>query len=421
MTTLVAAFSTINLVPFTSSRLAAQFGMPLKPSVILLRWPVVILSAYLLLYPRAAYLSVLVYHTFILFYVASNVSLYFVGEDRFATWSFYYPLVVADTIVLTISLLVNGYADTNFYIAFFLIIITSCIIDDAKLRAVVSIVASAVYASLVLEAAESVHASVFLRIPFLFVVSLYYGCFTQFIRAEKVLRAEMEQRGEAQKEILDVLSHELRTPLNVIGGYVESLKNGIWGAVNPEQSKALEVVRAQSANLITLVESLVDLTRLESSQLPVKQEEISMGDFFRELRLKYEYALEKPVTLCWSIPENLPNITTDKVKLIVIFQNLINNAIKFTSEGEIRIAASRSPSGRTLKFQVADSGTGIPSEKLPHIFEKFYQVDRTSTRALDGLGLGLYIVKVFTDVLGGKITVDSHFNRGSTFTLSLPV
>ncbi len=421
MTTSMAGSTTINLVPFTSARMAARFGMPLKPSVILLRWPVVIVCAYLLLYPQENYLSVLLSHVSIILYVASNVGLYFMGEEKFATWSFYYPLVVADTIVLTMSLLVNGYADANFYVTFFLLIIASCIIDDAKLRAVASIVASAIYAVIVWQSGEGVHTSVFLRIPFLFVISLYYGYFTQFIRADKTLRTEVEQKSEAQKEILDVLSHELRTPLNLIGGYVESLKNGVWGTVNPEQNKALEVIVAQSGNLMTLVNSLVDLTGIESSELSIKQEEIALGDFLRDMRLKYEYDLEKPVTLRWSIPPDLPVIKSDKGKLTIVLQNLINNAIKFTHKGEIRIAAGSSAGGKNFTFQVADTGIGVPESQLPHIFEKFYQVDRTSSRNFEGLGLGLYIVKLFTDVLGGKIEVDSEVNRGSTFTLTLPV
>jgi signal transduction histidine kinase len=301
----------------------------------------------------------------------------------------------------------------------FLLILATCIIDDAKLRAVASLLASALYAALVFESSESIHASLFLRIPFLFVVSLYYGYFTQLIRTEKTLKAEAEKRNEAQREILDVLSHEFRTPLHVINGYVESLKNGIWGEVNSDQEKALRVVIGQSGHLRSLVESLIDLTRIDSGDFRVDRQDIALTEFLRDLERQYSYDLQKPVTLRWTIPPDLPVIKSDKMRLTVVLENLISNAVKFTEAGEIRVSVSCSQ--KTVDIQVADTGIGIPNDQLPHIFEKFYQGDRTSTRHIGGLGLGLYIVKVFTDLLGGNIEVKSEVNRGSTFTLSLPI
>lgn len=421
MTTSIPTSKTIHLFPFTSSQLAARFGMPLKPSVILLRWPVVIVCAYLLLYPAVEYLPAALSHVFIILYVASNVTLYFIGEEKFATWSFYYPFVVTDTIVLTLSLTMNGYAETNFYITCFLLIIASCIVDDAKLRAVASVLASLIYTALLLQSTGTPHESVFLRIPFMFVVSLYYGYFTQFVRTEKTLRQEAEQRSRGQKEILDVLSHELRTPLSVIGGYAQALQSGTFGKVQPEQDKALSGIIRQSDNLLTLVNSLIDLTRIQSSELSITQEDVALGEYLDELRLNYEYDLGKPVTIRWSVPPNLPVIKSDRIKLNIVLQNLINNAIKFTPEGEIRISVACSPDKKTLEFQVADTGIGIPESECSLIFEKFHQADRTSTRHYEGLGLGLYIVKAFTDVVGGQIKVDSEIDRGSTFTLSLPI
>jgi signal transduction histidine kinase len=415
----MAESKSIDLIPFTSSRLTARFGMPLKQSVILLRWPLVIVCAYLLLFPLEDYLPALLTNSIVVVYISSNVGLYFVGEEKFATWAFYYPIIVADTIILTVSLLLNGYADTNFYITLFLLILATCIIDDAKLRAVASLLASALYAALVIQSSESIHASLFLRIPFLFVVSLYYGYFTQLIRTEKALKAEAEKRSEAQREILDVVSHEFRTPLQVISGYVESLRNGIWGEVNSDQDKALRVVIGQSGHLMTLVASLIDLTRIDAGDFRVDQQNIALGEFLYDLKRQYSYELQKPVTLRWTIPPDLPVIKSDKVRLTVVLQNLISNAVKFTETGEIHISASCSQ--KRVEIHVADTGIGIPNDQLSHIFEKFYQGDRTSTRSIGGLGLGLYIVKVFTDLLGGNIEVKSDVNKGSTFTLSLPI
>jgi signal transduction histidine kinase len=207
----------------------------------------------------------------------------------------------------------------------------------------------------------------------------------------------------------------------VIGGYAQALQSGTFGKVQPEQEKALLGIVRQSDNLLTLVNSLIDSTRIQSSELSITQEDIILGEYLDELRLNYEHDLGKPVTMRWSVSSDLPVMRSDRVKLNIVLKNLINNAIKFTREGEIHISAGCSPNKKTFEFKVADSGVGIPATELSLIFEKFHQADRSATRPYEGLGLGLYIVKAFTDAVGGQIKVESEINRGSTFTLSLPI
>ncbi len=411
---------TIELLPFASEKVAARFGMPLKPSVILIRWPVVIICSYLLLYPSEQYLPELFFQAFILLYVASNVALYFVDEKGFTSWAFYYPLVITDTIVLTLSLIINGYAETDFYLTFFLLIIVSCIFEDAKLRAVVAILAPVIYAGLLFRSSQNIHPSVFLRLPFLFVISLFYGYFTQFIRTEKALREEAEQRIRGRKEALDIVSHEFRTPLNLIGGYAQALKDKTLGDINSQQDAALAKILRQSDNLLHVVSSVLDLARIEAEELVVQRESIVLATFLEELKTNYE-TLEKAVSMRWSWPADLPAIQCDRAKLTIILQNLINNAIKFTDRGHIEVSARQTADKKGVEIAVADSGIGIPKEALPIIFEKFRQADSSSTRVHGGVGLGLHIVKVFTELIGGSIAVKSEPGQGSTFTLSLPI
>ncbi len=413
----------IKLFPSTSNstQLAMRLGMPLKPSVILLRWPVVIICAYLLLYPAVDYLQPAVLQLFIVLYVVSNVALYFVREEKFATWSFYYPLVVLDTIALTVSLVSNGYAESNFYIAFFLVIIMSCIVDDPKLRAVGAILACLIYVALLLQLTGSIHPSAFLRTPFLFVVSLYYCFFTQFTRTERNLRYEAEQRSRGQKEILDILSHELRTPLSVITGYAQALQSGNLGPIAARQGAAFAGIIRQSNHLLTMVNSLIDLTRIQSNELWLKQEEVGLRGLLEELKMNYDLSDDKQVPVKWTIAPDLPVISSDKERLWIVLSNLVNNAVKFTHQGEIRVSACCSADKKTFEFEVADTGIGIAENDLMHIFDKFQQADRSSRRNYDGLGLGLHMVKVFTDLSGGNISVQSEVNRGSTFRMTLPL
>ncbi|MGB7947080.1 MAG: hypothetical protein WCH75_05310, partial [Candidatus Binatia bacterium] len=123
------AGKTIDLFPFGSSQLAVPFGMPVKASVVLIRWPVVIICAYLLLYPSSQALPQSISHALVLLYIASNVALYFVGDDRFLSPSFYYPIVILDTAVLTASLVINGNVEADFYLTYFLLVIICCIFE----------------------------------------------------------------------------------------------------------------------------------------------------------------------------------------------------------------------------------------------------------------------------------------------------
>jgi signal transduction histidine kinase len=412
---------TINLFPFTSAKLTERFGMPLKPSVILIRWPVVIICSYLLLYPSVEYLPAAFFYAFILLYIFSNVALYFLNEERFASWSFYYPLVVADTLVLTLSLIINGHAESDFYLTFFILIILSCIFEDPKMRAVVSVLAPVIYITVLFRSPETIHPSVLLRLPFLFVVSLFYGYFTQFIRTERALREEAEQMSRGKTEILDIVSHEFRTPLNLISGYAQAVRSKMLGDVTPEQEEALGKILRQSDNLLYMVNGILDLARIEAGELSLRSEEIAFSDYFQEFKMRYITALEKPVSLQWSIASDLPKIRSDKAKLTIILQNLINNAIKFTEKGTVKVSVRKAADNKAVEFEVADTGIGIPRDAIPVIFEKFRQADSSSTRAYGGVGLGLHVVKVFTELLGGSIAVKSERDRGSTFTLLLPI
>ncbi|MGE5303390.1 MAG: sensor histidine kinase [Alphaproteobacteria bacterium] len=412
---------TIDLFPFASSPSASGFGMPAKASVILIRWPVVIICSYLLLYPVQQDLPESLLHPFILLYIGSNVGLYFVNEKQFASARFYSPLVLADTLVLTLSLVVNGQIEADFYLAYFLLIIICCIFENPRILALISFLAPIVYGLLLFRSTGNPNPSVYLRLPFLFIIALFYGYFTQLVRAQKRLKQEAEQRIQGKKEMLDIVSHEFRTPLTLITGYAQAVKARVFGAVTNEQEEALGKILRQSDNLLYMVNAMLDLARIDGGEVSAERGGFSVGELLRELRVDHESPLDKPVTLQWLIPDDLPTMCTDKAKLRIILQNLINNAIKFTDEGIIQVSARQTADRKRIEFEVADSGIGISKETVPFVFDKFRQADSSSTRQRGGVGLGLHIVRVFTESLGGTVSVKSQLGKGSTFTLVLPV
>ncbi|HXG51620.1 MAG TPA: ATP-binding protein [candidate division Zixibacteria bacterium] len=230
---------------------------------------------------------------------------------------------------------------------------------------------------------------------------------------------DLERANRVKDEFLSVMSHELRTPLNVISGYAKLVEDGMLGEVNPEQVNALEKVSRHASELLVMVNSIMDATKIEAGAVVVECEDFSLSEFLQDLAYLYDYPLPKNLSLEWNYQPDLPRIRSDRGKLKHVMQNLINNALKFTEAGRVVVSARRTAEDR-VELEVSDTGIGIAPADLPSIFDKFRQVDSSRTRSQGGVGLGLHIVKTFVQMLGGTIRVESQLGKGSTFTITLP-
>ena len=236
---------------------------------------------------------------------------------------------------------------------------------------------------------------------------------------EKTL--ELEAANRAKDEFLGVMSHELRTPLNVIKGYAEVTKEKTFGELNPEQEYALEKISSHATDLAHMINSILQVTTIEANTVKVEWRELNPSDILDELQSDYRVRANKALEISWDYPAYLPLLATDDEKLKAILQNLINNALKFTEKGTIRVSARHVLDAQAIEFKVADTGLGIAQDKLPLVFDMFKQADSSATRKHDGVGLGLYIVKKFVDLLGGTIAVQSKLGEGSTFAVAFPL
>ena len=232
---------------------------------------------------------------------------------------------------------------------------------------------------------------------------------------------ELRSAHKIKDEFLRVVSTELKTPLNVITGYADMFSEGLLGTLTPIQEKAVETVAKQSKELQGLIDTVLQVSNMEAETLHVELHEVNLWEFFSELRSTYDGPLGKNVKLVWTYPYDMPSVQADRGKLKHILENLINNALKFTEHGTVTVSARYLASKRLLEFKIADTGVGIPQEQLSTVFEKFRQVKGANpSMPHGGVGLGLYIVKKYMDLLGGKIYVESHAGEGSTFTLLIP-
>jgi PAS domain S-box-containing protein len=240
-----------------------------------------------------------------------------------------------------------------------------------------------------------------------------------FALANAKLLKELEDSNRLKEDFVGTMSHELRTPLNILFGYTEMLRDGFYGPLTAAQADILKRVEQNVRELQTLVTTTLDLSRLQSQRVPLTVQVLQVAELIEELVGETEQLATKPnVTLEWKIPQHLPPLRTDKIKLKMVLKNLLANALKFTEEG--RVTLSVGSQGIGVTFSVADTGPGIAPEVLPFIFEPFRQGGNFSTRSQGGVGLGLYIVRQLLNLLGGTVAVDSSLGQGSTFRVWIP-
>ncbi|HEX8395423.1 MAG TPA: HAMP domain-containing sensor histidine kinase, partial [Longimicrobium sp.] len=240
-------------------------------------------------------------------------------------------------------------------------------------------------------------------------------------RSFRTMTARLRELDRLKAEFVSVASHEIKTPLSVIRGYVTLLADGIYGPVSDKQRTTLEAVNSQADRLTRLVHRLLDVSRFEAGGGRLELREIDLREFFDELTsgfqvLAMQNGIEFPVRLAGDLPATL---TGDEDRLNEVLGNLLSNSFKFTPRGgTIRVEAERCPDG--ICIEVEDSGVGIPADKLPRIFEKFYQVDNDAQPRSVGSGLGLAISREIVEAHGGTISAESQEGRGTRFRVVLP-
>ena len=229
---------------------------------------------------------------------------------------------------------------------------------------------------------------------------------------------ELRQVETSRREFVSNVSHELRTPLSSIKAMAETLEDGGLGdpSINADFVKRIHI---EADRMTTLVNDLLELTSLQSGQADMKPEQVDIASVIREEGNRYvQVARGLGIEANVSVPEDLPRVVAQEDRMRQVVRNLLDNALKFTPEdGWIDLSASASHD--TVEVRVSDNGLGIPPESLPHIFERFYKVERS--RRNEGSGLGLAIVKNIVQAYGGEVSVESREGEGSTFSFTLAV
>jgi signal transduction histidine kinase len=231
---------------------------------------------------------------------------------------------------------------------------------------------------------------------------------------------QFQAASRIKTEFLGMMSHELRTPLHAVVGFNDILREELFGPLTPKQRDAVDRIACNAQDLLGLIEATLDIAKLDRGQVPLKRGEIHPEDLMRQIESGTPILRRKrSIEFAWHVAPDVAALQTDAGKLKIVVKNLVENAVKFTEQGSVKVEVRNSKGG--VEFSIADTGIGIAPEVQSAIFEPFRQIEHHLTRRYGGAGLGLYITRRLLEAIGGSVSVQSEPGKGSVFRVWVPV
>ncbi|CAA9272124.1 MAG: hypothetical protein AVDCRST_MAG93-2684 [uncultured Chloroflexia bacterium] len=242
----------------------------------------------------------------------------------------------------------------------------------------------------------------------------------QYERELQLARRKAEEALALRNQFLSLASHELKTPLTTVIGYIELLqrRTGKDNTLSERDQRTLQLIADQTQRLNKMIMSLFDISRIETGQLSIERGSVDVCALVKRVVADVQVTLvERLIEVC--CPDDPLIIQGDDLRLEQVFQNLLQNAVKYSPRNAPIGVVVRQHEG-WIRVAVQDQGIGVPQADLPHLFERFYRADNVEPAKINGLGIGLYVVKQIVELHGGEVMVESVEGEGSTFTVSLP-
>ncbi len=389
-------------------------------TIVLLRWVLIIASAYLMLFRSESPAVDSLQALFVVFVLASNLVVNRFPDRWLESRAFDMGLVLFDTTWVTVTLAwTPGHSD-DFFLMYFLVLFVAALGESLRTILASAVVIAGVYGWGLTRhiGLAAVDSTAFLRMVFLFVVALFYGYFVTSIRSRRRETEEAHALERAKTDLLAAVSHDLRGPLSNVENYAMMLLAGEFGPIAPEPREVIGRLQADTHRLMTLVLNCLDATRIEAGRLELQTSQLQLNDLVVEaVQLAAAQAANKRIALNTSLDPALPTIVGDITHLGRVASNLLGNALKYTPDGgAVTVRTYHDPTG--VQLEVSDTGPGIPPAEQEAIFQKYERL-RGSKRQ-PGTGLGLFIVNTIVSEHGGSVRVASTPGCGATFTVCLP-
>ena len=270
------------------------------------------------------------------------------------------------------------------------------------------------------------------QVPYLLIMPFVYGVFVKrsnefksridYVKTEelKILREQAQNASKAKSDFLANMSHELRTPLNAIIGYSEMLMEEAEDDGLDTYSDDLSKINSSGEHLLTLINDILDLSKIEAGKMELHIEVFELEKHLSQIEATAKPLVEKNGNkFVIEKPDNIKKLTNDQTKLRQILFNMLSNAAKFTKKGTVTLAITEN--GDDIKFAVIDTGIGMNEEQLGKVFEEFTQAESSTSKDYGGTGLGLPISKMMTEMMGGRMDVESEEGKGTTFSITIPI
>jgi signal transduction histidine kinase len=421
-----------------------HFGGGRRGLFLLLRYLFIVAASYLLLFQGSTLHIVPSHALMIAVALGSNVALSLAGPEMVFSWYVEAPVLIADTLWVSWAIHSLGVTGPEFFLLYFFVLCLAAIGESLSLVLFGATLVSAVNIYFSAQGTLWTTANV-LYVIFFFAVALFYGHVISEIKRErqradrgfawaKDLEARVAERtaqlsrlyaeslavNRQKSEFMANISHELRTPLGIILGYSELLVDPETRLTAEEREHMLRRICSAAHSELRLVDSVLDLGLIEAGKLPANNRPLRLDRFVADLQQRPWQPLGSTLALRWCVPAKLPVIETDAAKLTIILDSLIENALKFTQQGTVTLTLTDFPTKRQVEFRIDDTGPGIDGKDLSTIFEAFRQLDSSSTRRHEGLGIGLAMVQRYATLLGATINVTSTLGSGSSFVVTLP-
>ena len=389
-------------------------------AVILLRWVLIVATSYLVLFSRPLSEVTPTVALFVAAYLGSNVILTEL-LPRLRAGLLDWILIVVDTTALSFALVLTQSTSNDLFVLYFAVLFLSALSERIGLvvgAAVLVTVAHLYTLSHFVDLSVLLQPSYMLRIPFLFVVALFFGHLVHHARVRERALEDSRSR-DLRLDLLSAVSHDLKNPLGVIESLSELMLDGNAGPLNEQQADLARRIQSSTRQVLVLSQNLIDAERVDAGRLVLQRRFSSLVKVIDDaLAVAASASAIKGVALHASVEPGLPAISIDAVQMGRVVANLLGNAIKFTpAGGRVRLAARLQRDA--LIMTVSDDGPGILPEELPRLSERHFR--GTRSRGIEGSGLGLFIVRAVVEAHAGTMRVASGIGRGTIVTVTLPL